>query len=227
MQIPFLEYLEVEEYGMTCWDGKGREIRQFDAVLMKHEIIDKNLRPTIPLDLDVRLRVLIDRCLSANPSLRPSFVEIVRTLSFISGQTVADDLDESPSRKAVLGAKRHGADRKSKLILPEDCLLSNRLQQESLRSVVRIQQQLSVPVKVRCLLTVGNDMWVGLQDGTINVYDAHMALKTSFSGHSQRSSLHTMIKVAESVWMGFEDGFIVVWNGLVCSPRWLLCKATC
>jgi len=54
-------------------------------------------RPTIPADCPEFLRLLITRCWDADPTKRPSFVEILEILSGANGdQRQEDDDDEIP-----------------------------------------------------------------------------------------------------------------------------------
>ena len=66
---------------MTAWDGAGNEVKIFKENEIQQRIIHDHIRPTIPNNVPDVIGNIIRRCWLADIEMRPSFIEIVQSLS--------------------------------------------------------------------------------------------------------------------------------------------------
>lgn len=81
----YTEKADVYSFGIILWEMIAREVpfSGLNGVQVSIQVTTKNLRPTIPPDLDPDVTRLIQDCWDTDPARRPSFDDVVKELKRI------------------------------------------------------------------------------------------------------------------------------------------------
>lgn len=79
---PYNQKVDVYSFGIVLWEliTGMLPFQNMTAVQAAFAVVNKGARPTVPDDCHPVLRDLIMRCWDANPDVRPSFTDVVKTL---------------------------------------------------------------------------------------------------------------------------------------------------
>ena len=213
IDIPFLEYLPLEEYSCLAWDNTGKEIRQFNPEVMKQAIIEKNLRPTIPSDLPPGVGELIASCIAPDPNDRPFFTAIVDTLCKFIGCEAPPLNIPDPEKGVSSRVEGKIGDYEANIDISE-C-----------KEIVTFQKRIDFDIKIRCMVISGGHSLIAA-NGILMRYDSNgnQCKKVSVLKDDKKSELniHSMAAIEDVVWGGCEDGTIIVWiiESLEEKARW-------
>jgi len=95
--VPSNEKSDVYAYALLLWEMWTRDQRPFSYVASIEEffddVIEKQVRPTIPKDVPADVADLIRRCWAHEPSERPSFDQVITDIDGIIINTLVNDTE--------------------------------------------------------------------------------------------------------------------------------------
>lgn len=79
---PYGRKADVYSFGLVLWEMVSGRIpyEEMSPIQAAFAVVDKNLRPVIPVDCPLALGALIEKCWALNPEKRPEFWQIVKVL---------------------------------------------------------------------------------------------------------------------------------------------------
>ena len=190
-QPEYTEKADIYSYAIILWELITRAIpfEEYNYTfhsLLEEDIINRQLRPTIPSHTPPLYAKLITDCWQANPQKRPSFTEILKKLSTIQLE-LAPELTKK--KRAVKKEIQTQPARVSSLFIDkkqfDDSNENNKL---SPRNVVSYTHSPLVPShsgSIKTMLIVNNHIWVGCGDGVIFVWSKSVSsFSTNFFLHN-------------------------------------------
>lgn len=204
-KIPYEEYEKTKKYK--------------DQDDIKYNIINNNLRPTIPSDCPVIISKLINQCLSSEAKKRPQTKKIIQILKEIVGGT----LHMGSFRIEDSGSNFNSSSSNIHIQIPVKSLRNNNIRAISPKMKIKIpsavinsdDQTNNDVIKCMCCLS-SNVCWIGYSSGKIIIFKFD-SINSSFSmekcldvAHSQR--VCGFLKVFKSIWSWGEDGKINIWS---------------
>lgn len=210
------------------------EYRKMEIV---ESIVKKHLRPTIPppplepadiANFDpsasevcpVGVRALIEQCWHPTPKERPSFADIVQTISHELGQLESYDWSKPPTlqRQSSAVSVRAGTSVSSGLnIAPDMTWVSSRTPSRR-QAVQPIQLSWRKPFREPWVVShvsggslENGRLWIGYKDGLIDVVDLS-AKKVARIQPAHDKRVYAILDAGKHVWTCSEDHAIVVWD---------------
>lgn len=187
--LPFYEYAEDHRFSKVIQDGNGQSFRVLVEMQIREGIIKQNLRPTIPIYIPKPLSSLMEKCWQKEPALRPSFDQIVETLTEIvnihcnvqnSNAQSPNNLNEPPivNLHTYLHPKRftHAPTTFNQMLPP--AVVEEQVKQDSDKSVFKYSYSISLPPNCNplCLTVCCGNIWCGCDTGDILIWDSHVFL---------------------------------------------------